>query len=69
MTSTAVTDPLLSAVAAGVRHVEPGHPYFTGMPCSPNHPGLSTSRQARDTAFFRYTEFFSYRTEATSSNT
>jgi len=40
MTSTTAVDPLMSAVAAGVRHVELGHPYFTGMPCSPNHPGF-----------------------------
>jgi kynurenine formamidase len=33
-------DPLLTAVAAGVRLVELGHPHFTGMPCSPNHPGF-----------------------------
>ena len=34
------TDALLAAVAAGVRIVELGHPFFTGMPCSPNHPGF-----------------------------
>lgn len=31
---------LLSAVASGVRTVELGHPHFTNMPCSPNHPGF-----------------------------
>lgn len=30
---------LLSAVE-GTRSVELGHPHFTGMPCSPNHPGF-----------------------------
>ncbi|MEV6278841.1 cyclase family protein [Nocardia sp. NPDC051832] len=24
----------------GIRLIELGHPYFTGMPCSPNHPGF-----------------------------
>ncbi|MFI0356008.1 cyclase family protein [Actinomadura sp. 9N407] len=33
-------DPLLAAVAAGVRTIELGQPHFTGMPCSPNHPGF-----------------------------
>ncbi|KKK07178.1 cyclase family protein [Micromonospora sp. HK10] len=36
-------DPLLAAVTAGVRLVELGHPHFTGMPCSPNHPGFRMS--------------------------
>lgn len=36
-------DPLLAAVTAGVRLVELGHPFFTGMPCSPNHPGFRMS--------------------------
>lgn len=31
---------LLAAVRAGVRLIELGQPYFTGMPCSPNHPGF-----------------------------
>ncbi|SHG70918.1 Kynurenine formamidase [Jatrophihabitans endophyticus] len=31
---------LLSAIAQGVRVVELGHPHFTNMPCSPNHPGF-----------------------------
>lgn len=39
MTHTA-TDALLAAVAAGVDTVELGQPLFTGMPCSPNHPGF-----------------------------
>jgi kynurenine formamidase len=34
------TDALLSAVSGGVRIVELGQPFFTGMPCSPNHPGF-----------------------------
>lgn len=34
------TTGLLAAVAAGVRTVELGQPLFTGMPCSPNHPGF-----------------------------
>ena len=33
-------DALLGAVSAGVRLVELGQPFFTGMPCSPNHPGF-----------------------------
>lgn len=41
---TAVTTPgtraLLDAVAGGLRTVELGQPLFTGMPCSPNHPGF-----------------------------
>ncbi|WFE36333.1 cyclase family protein [Micromonospora sp. WMMD975] len=36
-------DALLAAVTAGVRLVELGHPHFTGMPCSPNHPGFQMS--------------------------
>lgn len=38
--STETTTALLSAVAAGVRTIELGQPLFTGMPCSPNHPGF-----------------------------
>ena len=34
------TDPLLAAVSGGVRLIELGHPHFTGMPTSPNHPGF-----------------------------
>lgn len=37
---TTGTDALLAAVTAGVRIVELGHPFFTDMPCSPNHPGF-----------------------------
>ncbi|NLT53265.1 MAG: cyclase family protein [Actinomycetales bacterium] len=36
----ASTDPLLAAVGSGVRLIELGHPHFTGMPTSPNHPGF-----------------------------
>lgn len=39
-TSSATTDALLAAVQAGVRLIELGQPFFTGMPCSPNHPGF-----------------------------
>lgn len=39
-TAAATTDPLLTAVRDGVRLIELGQPYFTGMPCSPNHPGF-----------------------------
>ena len=34
------TDALLAAVAGRVRLIELGQPFFTGMPCSPNHPGF-----------------------------
>lgn len=30
----------LIEAARGTRTVELGHPHFTGMPCSPNHPGF-----------------------------
>ena len=33
-------DPLVEAVCGGVRMIELGQPFFTGMPCSPNHPGF-----------------------------
>lgn len=36
-------DPLLAAVNAGVRLIDLGQPFFTGMPCSPNHPGFRMS--------------------------
>ncbi|MGY1825242.1 MULTISPECIES: cyclase family protein [unclassified Blastococcus] len=39
-TAPAATDALLGAVRGGVRLVELGQPFFTGMPCSPNHPGF-----------------------------
>lgn len=38
--NTETTSALLSAVARGVRVIELGQPLFTGMPCSPNHPGF-----------------------------
>jgi kynurenine formamidase len=38
--TSAVTTALLAAVSAGTRTVELGQPLFTGMPCSPNHPGF-----------------------------
>jgi kynurenine formamidase len=41
--ATTGPDALLSAVGVGVRLVELGHPLFTGMPCSPNHPGFRMS--------------------------
>jgi kynurenine formamidase len=34
------SDPLLAAVSGGVHIVELGQPFFTNMPCSPNHPGF-----------------------------
>lgn len=37
---TTTRDALLHAVVDGVRLIELGHPHFTGMPCSPNHPGF-----------------------------
>ncbi len=40
-------DALLAAVSSGVRVVELGQPFFTGMPCSPNHPGFRMSLQRR----------------------
>jgi kynurenine formamidase len=42
-TPVAMADPLLAAVTGGVRIVELGQPFFTGMPCSPNHPGFRMS--------------------------
>lgn len=33
-------DPLVALVRSGVRLIELGQPFFTGMPCSPNHPGF-----------------------------
>ncbi|UGT44082.1 cyclase family protein [Nocardia yamanashiensis] len=33
-------DPLVTLVRDGVRLIELGQPFFTGMPCSPNHPGF-----------------------------
>ncbi|MQA94346.1 MAG: cyclase family protein [Streptosporangiales bacterium] len=40
-------DPLLQAVQAGVRLVDLGQPLFTGMPCSPNHPGFRMTLNRR----------------------
>ncbi|TKA01425.1 cyclase family protein [Actinacidiphila oryziradicis] len=34
------TSALLAVLAKGLRTVELGQPLFTGMPCSPNHPGF-----------------------------
>jgi kynurenine formamidase len=39
-TAPTATTVLLGAVASGLRVVELGHPLFTGMPSSPNHPGF-----------------------------
>jgi len=39
-TATTATTVLLGAVASGLRVVELGHPLYTGMPSSPNHPGF-----------------------------
>ncbi|MEU0876342.1 cyclase family protein [Nocardia brasiliensis] len=33
-------DPLITAVRGNLRLIELGQPFFTGMPCSPNHPGF-----------------------------
>ena len=38
--TTPGTRALLDAVARGPRTIELGQPLFTGMPCSPNHPGF-----------------------------
>ncbi|WP_194818196.1 cyclase family protein [Nocardia sp. XZ_19_385] len=35
-----MSDPLVEVVRTGVRLIELGQPFFTGMPCSPNHPGF-----------------------------
>ncbi|GAA4749495.1 cyclase family protein [Actinomycetospora chibensis] len=40
MTTATGTRALIDAVTAGTRTVELGQPLFTGMPCSPNHPGF-----------------------------
>lgn len=42
-----VTSALLAAVAKGTRTVELGQPLFTGMPCSPNHPGFRMTLERR----------------------
>ncbi|MGW0791689.1 cyclase family protein [Streptomyces sp. NPDC002911] len=36
----ATANPLLASLPADPRLVELGQPLFTGMPCSPNHPGF-----------------------------
>lgn len=46
MTDT-VTSALLATVARGTRAVELGQPLFTGMPCSPNHPGFRMTLERR----------------------
>ncbi|MFT4028863.1 MAG: cyclase family protein [Protaetiibacter sp.] len=38
---------LIEAVAAGVRVIDLAQPLFTGMPCSPNHPGFRMVLQRR----------------------
>ncbi len=40
-------DPLLAAVNDGVRLIDLGQPFFTGMPCSPNHPGFRMTLNRR----------------------
>ncbi|GAB4586526.1 cyclase family protein [Nocardia sp. IFM 10818] len=44
-------DPLVAAVRGGIRLIELGQPFFTGMPCSPNHPGfrMTLARRHGDT--------------------
>ena len=44
---TTTEDPLLAAIAGGVRLIELGQPFFTGMPCSPNHPGFRMTLNRR----------------------
>lgn len=41
------TTSLLDAVRAGVRVIELGHPLYTGMPSSPNHPGFRMTLERR----------------------
>lgn len=45
------TSALLATLARGTRTIELGQPLFTGMPCSPNHPGfrMSLTRRHGDT--------------------
>jgi kynurenine formamidase len=38
--TASLTSALLATVASGITTVELGQPLFTGMPCSPNHPGF-----------------------------
>lgn len=44
-------DPLINAVRGNLRLIELGQPFFTGMPCSPNHPGfrMTLARRHGDT--------------------
>ncbi|WP_067857301.1 cyclase family protein [Nocardia shimofusensis] len=46
-----MSDPLVELVRGGVRMIELGQPLFTGMPCSPNHPGfrMTLARRHGDT--------------------
>ncbi|MGW0890239.1 cyclase family protein [Saccharopolyspora sp. NPDC002578] len=41
------TDGLLGAVRAGTRTIELGHPLYTGMAGSPNHPGFRMTLERR----------------------
>ncbi|MCW0212769.1 MAG: cyclase family protein [Pseudonocardia sp.] len=45
--TTRGTATLLGAVGAGTRVIELGHPLFTGMPSSPNHPGFRMTLERR----------------------
>jgi kynurenine formamidase len=45
--TTRGTAALLDAVGAGTRVIELGHPLFTGMPSSPNHPGFRMTLERR----------------------
>jgi kynurenine formamidase len=45
--TNSITSALLSSVAQGTRTIELGQPLFTGMPCSPNHPGFRMSLTRR----------------------
>ncbi|MEU7815771.1 cyclase family protein [Pseudonocardia sp. NPDC049154] len=47
MTATTTGSALLDAVRAGTRVIELGHPLYTGMPSSPNHPGFRMTLERR----------------------
>jgi kynurenine formamidase len=47
MTATTTRSALLDAVRAGTRVIELGHPLYTGMPSSPNHPGFRMTLERR----------------------
>ncbi|GAA2860644.1 cyclase family protein [Pseudonocardia halophobica] len=47
MTATTTGSALLDAVRAGARVIELGHPLYTGMPSSPNHPGFRMTLERR----------------------